>query len=275
VSSITRELANLNHANVETIRESMLRGVRSVDEVVKLRKAFASQMVRADRKILFALTRQLYEDEVAGYLLTEIIRHMETLDGLVGRPVSIKVAALDYFETVETISDRLELIHEDQIRKLAEMAIVDMLTGAFSREFFDYRLAEEVVRSRRYGRPLSLLMLDIDHFKQYNDTHGHPAGDELLRGMGELMRGTKRDSDLLYRYGGEEFTLLLPVTSLADAAQDAERIRAAVAQKLTVTVSIGAAELSENQEGADLLQCADERLYMAKNSGRNRVVTEG
>lgn len=282
MSSITREIVNLTHANVETIRKYLLRGRRTVAEVVQLRQHLAGQMKRSDRKILFALTRHLYDDEVASYLLGEVIGHMQRLEKALDRAVSIKVAALDYFETVEEISDQLELIHEDQIRQLVHVAIFDELTGALTREFFDYRLTEEIERSHRYGTPLSLLMIDIDHFKRYNDTYGHPAGDEVLRLIGRVIDQSKRETDLFYRYGGEEFALLLPETDRADGAQVAGRILAAVPEaseaagsiEERVTVSIGLAQLVAGQDGEALLREADTRLYRAKRSGRNRIVDE-
>ncbi len=274
MSNFTRELVNLTHANVETIREYLLRGRRSVEAVNRLRELFSCQMQRADRQILYALTRHLYEDEVASYLLTEVIRHMEKLEGQLARPVSIKVAALDYFETVEEISDRLELIHENQIRQLLQVAIIDELTGAHTREFFDYRLQEELERSWRYGRPLTLVLFDIDHFKEYNDAYGHLAGDEVLRGLGRLVRSGKRDPDLFYRYGGEEFALLLPVTDAIKGARLSQRILEEVREELPVTISLGIAELTSEMDADALVAQADHNLYQAKNTGRDRVVTE-
>jgi diguanylate cyclase (GGDEF)-like protein len=121
---------------------------------------------------------------------------------------------------------------------------------------------------------LSVLLLDIDHFKNYNDTRGHLAGDQLLARIGGILENEKRENDLAVRYGGEEFLLILPETPLDGARQMAERLRRHVADDAGVTVSIGAADATAERRDRDsLLEAADRALYRAKQSGRNRVET--
>ena len=158
----------------------------------------------------------------------------------------------------------------------------DGLTHAFNKSYLMDALGYELARSRRCGRPLCLLMLDIDHFKRINDTHGHLAGDEVLKEFCRRICAVTRGDDLLCRYGGEEFAVVLGETSVTDALETAERCRSAIATlpfrtaagDLPITVSIGLAELpSESEEWTpiSLIQAADVQLYRAKQSGRNRV----
>ncbi len=171
--------------------------------------------------------------------------------------------------------------------RLKLAGLTDALTGVHNRRYFEARCLEEVQAARRSKLPLVCLMLDVDHFKRINDTHGHPAGDAVLRYVARLIRAQLRGSDVVARYGGEEFVLLLPATPLNAALDTAERIRRVIAaqtmpvrasEALRITVSIGAALL--NGEGdpdsgalaAVLVQQADQALYAAKQGGRNRVL---
>jgi len=160
--------------------------------------------------------------------------------------------------------------------KLAELAVTDGLTGLRNHRAFKERLAEEFNRASRYQLPFALMLLDVDHFKLFNDTFGHPAGDEVLREVSRLLHANIRDTDFAARYGGEEFVVLTPFTSRADALALAERTRAAIAcapwKQRPVTVSIGVACLdATTKTAADLIAAADTALYKSKESGRNRV----
>lgn len=169
-----------------------------------------------------------------------------------------------------------------QNEKLKEMAIQDGLTGLYNHRFFQENLTKNILLSDRSGLPCSLVFMDIDHFKQYNDTYGHPAGDEVLKQSAKLMSAEIRASDLAARYGGEEFVLLLPGTDKTGALTLAEKIRQRVeshsfqgrdTQPLKkVTVSIGVATCPDDASEAEtLLNIADKALYKAKESGRNRI----
>jgi two-component system cell cycle response regulator len=169
-------------------------------------------------------------------------------------------------------------------QRLRELSMIDGLTRLLNRRTVHQRLSEEWERARRYGGSLSVLLADLDHFKQVNDTYGHLAGDAVLAAVADVLRLHARTADVIGRYGGEEFLLLLPSTDLAAASHAARRLLAAIAghpvtmeggSQLTVTTSIGAASLSELSEEAtpdSLLALADQRLYEAKAAGRNRAI---
>ena len=169
--------------------------------------------------------------------------------------------------------------------RLAQLAVTDGLTGLYNHRHFHERLALEVERSHRSGLPLSLLMLDVDHFKQFNDSFGHPAGDEVLRQLARVLADTRRANDVVARYGGEEFAVILVDTAKFTAAKVAERVRARVyghdfseaAQRAgRLGVSIGVATFPDDGGDAEaLVRAADTALYAAKRAGRNRVVAAG
>ena len=170
--------------------------------------------------------------------------------------------------------------------RLTEMSTTDELTQLKNFRHFATRLEEEVRRADRYGHKLSLLLVDIDNFKRYNDAHGHPAGNEVLRVIGRLLRDNARATDILARFGGEEFAAILPETTKADALGLAEKMRRLIELHSfpgeeyqpngQLTVSIGVAAVPEDTaESPLLLDAADRALYAAKHAGRNRVVAFG
>ena len=178
-----------------------------------------------------------------------------------------------------TVQDVTEIASYEQ--KLIDMNLRDSLTGAYNRRFMTNRLDEEFERHRRYSRSLSLLMIDIDHFKTINDTYGHLCGDIILKSVANGISSILRKVDLLVRYGGEEFCGILPETNLDSAMILAERIRRTVEKQdhlfhgevVKITVSIGVHEFSGDLESPDfLLKKADEALYAAKMAGRNQVI---
>jgi diguanylate cyclase (GGDEF)-like protein len=165
-------------------------------------------------------------------------------------------------------------------RRLMQQTITDPLTGAFNRRHMDSVLAEMVERFRRTRAPASVMLIDIDHFKQINDRLGHAAGDDALKGLVALVRARRRKLDMLFRQGGEEFALLLPDTRVAEARRLAEALRESIAQATilrgeTVTVSIGVGEVQAGEDAHEWLERVDEALYRAKEEGRNRVIAVG
>jgi diguanylate cyclase (GGDEF)-like protein len=160
-----------------------------------------------------------------------------------------------------------------------EAAFTDHLTGLANRRRFERQLEREVARTRRYGHPFCLLVLDIDHFKQVNDTYGHEGGDEALRRFGHVLQTGTRGVDTAARIGGEEFGIILTETNFERGLEVAERLRKTVAEMDIpeagrITVSIGLAEFSEPlRDGRELYASADAALYEAKRRGRNRVVS--
>ena len=168
-----------------------------------------------------------------------------------------------------------EQLHEAN-RRLEEMATRDGLTGLRNHRAFQEHLEQEFEYARRHRDTLSLILLDVDNFKQYNDTFGHPAGDEVLKAVGRILEQHRRDGDFVARYGGEEFVVVLPSTDATDAEEAAEVWRAAIAagdwDKRPVTASFGVATLDGSMPNrTELVTQADRALYQSKTSGRNRV----
>jgi diguanylate cyclase (GGDEF)-like protein len=168
-------------------------------------------------------------------------------------------------------------------QKLLQLATSDPLTGLFNRAYVDERFSVELSRARRYGQVLTIAVIDVDHFKSLNDTHGHMAGDQVLRKIGEILRETFRQSDTAGRYGGEEFVVVLPETDIEAAQQKLESLRELVAntqmmfgtldEKAEVTISAGLASFPQDgDDAAELFALADVRMFQAKGEGRNRVV---
>jgi|GEM_PF-939716 two-component system, cell cycle response regulator len=183
---------------------------------------------------------------------------------------------------------RLKKELKTTMEKMAEMSTRDELTGLYNRRYFMEAFDRETAGAQRYDTELVLCMVDLDHFKRINDTHGHPAGDEVLKEIAYLLRKTVRKSDVACRYGGEEFAVILPNTDIEHAIAFCERFRKAVEEHavqingsdVKITISTGVAQFSHCIRGSEkpfdaLIKKADHALYLAKNRGRNRVVCEG
>jgi diguanylate cyclase (GGDEF)-like protein len=184
---------------------------------------------------------------------------------------------------LSALADQIALsIHNAQLfQKLEELSTIDELTKLPNRRYLNDRLEREMADARRYGHPLSLLMIDIDHFKKLNDRAGHPIGDAALVLVSERLRGSLREVDTIARWGGEEFVVLLSHAGEAEAVEVAEKLRRAITEIDTpwsreqpfghLSLSIGVAELREGEDGAALVQRADRAVYVAKREGRDRV----
>ena len=196
-----------------------------------------------------------------------------------GQVLRCQCAVLPAGGRMLTYSDVTDIVrHAEELERLAT---TDGMTGIYNRRHFMTLADREWSRSRRYGRPLSFLMIDIDFFKSINDRFGHEVGDQMIVHLTTLASSCKRDSDVLARIGGEEFALLLPETDLAQAQLVAERLRREVAEnpliassdRISTTISIGVAMCTDSMDGiSDLMKVADKALYDAKSSGRNCVV---
>lgn len=191
---------------------------------------------------------------------------------------SINRVCLMIYDVTDVASSRLALEAANQ--QLAQLSVTDNLTGLLNRGAWEVKLNEEFARNKRYGNPSSLLMLDIDHFKKVNDQYGHPVGDDVIRHLATLLRTSFRSADSPGRYGGEEFAVVLPETSVEEAKILAERLRQTIADahvsshghQLNYNVSIGVACITETLTSASQwLKAADQALYDAKNNGRNQV----
>ena len=189
-------------------------------------------------------------------------------------------------KTPEAAKELADLIEKER-GKIEELARKDGLTGVNNRMSFDERIEKEFSRAERYQHKMSLIMVDIDHFKEVNDTLGHQAGDEVIKKLAEIMRDVFRESDIIARYGGEEFAIILPEVDNGEAVKAGERLREAVEKKLKTfikekygekadniagTVSIGVVSKNECKNTKEMIERSDEGLYLAKQRGRNRVV---
>jgi len=205
----------------------------------------------------------------------------DTMDRVRG----LDLGAVDFiakpFEVVELKARvRLALRMRHLVKMLEHRAQIDSLSGMWNRRYFDQRLAQEFSEAQRHGRPLSLVMCDVDRFKRLNDQFGHPFGDHVIERVAQILSGG-RGSDIACRYGGEEFSMILPSTPIQHAMEVAERKRVAIETQgwaghpdLVITASFGIADLQQMPSGAqpeDLIREADAALYRAKQQGRNRI----
>jgi diguanylate cyclase (GGDEF)-like protein len=252
---------------------------RLPDEVVERKPAFVGLMYHGRNAKTFTVPSSQI-DFIAEQ--TALIRAGD------GRPFDIRLANGDVTRSrCKVLADGGRMVTygnvSDLVRtadEMAELAMKDALTGIYNRRHFMAELDSEWKRFRRYEHPLSILLLDIDHFKSINDRYGHDIGDQVIVAVARLCGTQTRDSDVAARIGGEEFAIMLPETNLDDARAAAERLRTAVAEHsvetssgpLAVTVSIGAALAQASEAGlAGLMKRADEALYAAKRGGRNCV----
>ena len=222
-------------------------------------------------------------DPVAANFPMQPIDEIDRIPSVVTRLVEITKQQMQelksYNEQIQLLNSKLREANQ----KLHQISIEDSLTGVYNRRYFDDRIEHEIARTKRFGRDLAFAMIDIDFFKHYNDTAGHLAGDKALATIGKIIRESIRETDLPFRYGGEEFALILPETAGESAAAVAERIRSAVEKHEfqggasqpngALTVSVGASTLGNDCHFLlELISAADRALYKAKSSGRNRVV---
>lgn len=212
---------------------------------------------------------------------------------------TIGILYLDAFEPRQFVAEKLELLsiltsfatmsidHARLHERTLQLACTDGLTGLYNHRQFKKTFADEVSRAGRYEKTLSIILFDVDDFKKFNDTYGHPNGDIVLQEMATMLRELLRDCDTIFRYGGEEFITLLPETPLSEAIKVAERIRIFVEtesprflNRITrthgITVSVGVAAIPDNGSDAHtLLKAVDDLMYQAKHEGKNKVYYEG
>jgi diguanylate cyclase (GGDEF)-like protein len=187
------------------------------------------------------------------------------------------VARVDIHLQLKTLREELE----EKNRQLQDLANKDGLTGLYNHRYFHEQLSKDFLHAKRYDESLSCVLLDIDYFKKFNDTHGHQTGDVVLSTLGRVIEDSIRDGDLAARYGGEEFALVLYHADGPAGYQVAERLRQMVESHevhdkgnvLHVTISVGVATFPSGQirDSKELIECADKALYKAKENGRNRV----
>jgi two-component system, cell cycle response regulator len=213
--------------------------------------------------------------------LTKPFEDLDMISAVVGRAIEkIRLGAENrrLLEDLKKKTEELEVLNAS----LLEMANKDGLTGLFNHRYFREALDREVARARRYNRSFALILMDLDHFKLFNDTHGHLAGDDALRTVAEILRAHSRASSMAARYGGEEFVILIPEATKQDAFKFAERLRDAVrtasfpsgrpGEKASLTLSLGVSAWAvDGTDSATLIAAADRAMYQAKEAGRDRV----
>ncbi len=253
-------------------------------QFVTLRRSLASLQVRETPPVTAAGPRATLEPVAIGQELQALLASGGTDEvGTLMREFTRILGVLQQQASeVQGYAGRFETINEELRNanlRLRELSLTDELTEVGNRRNFDVRIREEINRSTRFGHAFSLLMLDIDAFKKFNDEFGHPQGDAVLRGLGALMRSMSREGDVPCRIGGEEFAFILPETLKPDAMAFAERIRRGVEGTIkapdgsrALTVSIGLAAFPDDGKSPEgLVRAADEALYESKHAGRNRV----
>jgi diguanylate cyclase (GGDEF)-like protein/PAS domain S-box-containing protein len=263
--------------------ETQLKSTFSLEDCWALRRGHPHEVIDPQASLL--CSHFVHQPET-GYLCVPLIVQGETLGMfcLVGSAATRGTHQASRQQLAVTVGEAIKLCLSNlRLREeLREQAIRDPLTGLFNRRYLEGTLPRELHRAQRGNSPLCLAMLDLDHFKRFNDIFGHDAGDSILRELGKVLRENLRKSDISCRYGGEEFVLILPDSSLADCLQRVEQIRVLVkgleirqGQQLlgTMTVSAGVAGAPEHGSNAsELLRAADNALYAAKQAGRDCVV---
>ncbi|MEW5722943.1 MAG: diguanylate cyclase [Thermodesulfobacteriota bacterium] len=230
-------------------------------------------------ELLYFLTQMHFQPPEAREHWQRIQDHRVELERITGRDLGLRVALADYFINVRPTVDNPIIVEISLFLKKEETALRDELTGLYNRRFFNRILQQEIERARRFEQPVSLMMMDVDHFKAFNDCYGHPAGDEALVELAQVLRATCRTIDHLTRYGGEEFALVLPRSDRRQAQIASERLRRAIEKHAflgmddrRLTVSIGTSTFPvDATDGLQLLEKADQAMYEAKSTGRNRI----
>lgn len=260
----------------ETVRDAIAR-MEEVMSRAAIDLSQAGQGAAAFGDALQSATGALSSDSRAGNLeqvvkgIVQATRQMEARS----RELELRLDAAS--GEVSQLKDEVEAMHIE--------ATTDALTGLANRKRFDTRLREECEEAKDSNEPMSLLMLDLDHFKRFNDNHGHLIGDHVLRLLSEVMQQSVKGRDIAARFGGEEFAIILPATPLTHAKGLGNAIREKISKKTIVnrvtglelgqiTLSIGAGQYRPGEPPAELIERADAALYRAKKSGRNKVITE-
>ena len=240
------------------------------------------------------LCRAIRGNPAEGYVYIFLITARDSKKDII---VGLEAGADDYLtkpfnrsELIARLKTALRVLElekslKDAYEKIRLLSITDKLTGCYNRTYMDEYLAKEIARATRYSRPVSLIMADIDHFKRVNDTHGHQAGDLILKNFVlSIRKGMRKDVDWIARYGGEEFLMVLPETEFESAMSSAERLRRIVSESVTsydgkeirITASFGVVGFNPSSRTKTIpweaiIEQADKALYQAKDEGRNRV----
>ncbi|MBU0951256.1 MAG: diguanylate cyclase [Elusimicrobia bacterium] len=272
---------------VKSIEELESEGYRVIDAIagdVPLSKElqYIVDKIVAEKRgtfysdILYNMTSERFSEAEAKNLWQEILRHKYVISELFKRNVGVRVAALDYLENIKKLITAPKIIDETEFRETLKLAETDPLTGIFNRRVITREISDEIKNSKKQGYFFSVLMIDLDRFKDYNDSEGHTAGDLILQEVAGIFKSELRKQDMVGRYGGDEFIIVLSKVEKPQAKKIAEKIRLKVENEfktINITVSIGIAEFpTDGITMDDLISSADEALYRAKEFGKNRVV---
>lgn len=251
------------------------------DRLIKeLNQIIEKEGKKAYPVIFHVLTNLQIETEEAKKFWSEIITHYKKLVSILGRKVSLRTALCDYFCSIHRSLKNPKVIEIQLFEKTVKASRHDSLTGLYNRQSFDETLESEINRAKRHEKELSILFLDLDDFKEVNDSFGHQTGDEVLKQVAKIVINEKRSEDFAARYGGEEIVVIMPETGKVDSLVLGERIRKRVEEMridfnghtVRLTISGGLASFPENATDAEsLLKCADDALYRAKGSGKNGI----
>jgi len=244
----------------------------------KLARARSLKRERFYSDLVFTIAGIRYVEHEAQLHWVNLLTHKWEMSERMGRNVGIRVAALDYFTNVVRDLTEVRILAVNRYVETERLAVTDDLTGLFNHRYLQEKLLREIQRAGEGGECFSLLMIDIDRFKRYNDAHGHVAGDVALREVAEAIHGALKQRDMVARYGGEEFAAILSSLEKREAVEVAERVRSRVEEmpgigpEERMTISVGVAEYpGDGRTRSDLIQAADTALYAAKRLGRNRV----
>ncbi len=267
--TVGRMMSERKISCVVVMEKETIAGIISERDIVRRLAANGGKMSRTTaRQAMSSPVHTLYADtplDRAVTLMTEkgfrrfpILNRRNRLVGVVTQS-----------DVLKAFLREVEIAHE----KVKDLAIRDCLTGMYNRRLFMATLEKEFYRSRRYKKPMTLIMADLDDFKEVNDRHGHQYGDKVLQAVANIIRRQSRDADVAARYGGEEFVVLIPGTEAAQADRLAERLRSAIAES-GITASFGVVHYPNGRcrFPDDLVRLADDALYAAKRAGKNRVV---
>lgn len=275
-------LRETGHVQQEVIEIAARDIERDAEQEERLAREKAVKRESFYSDLIYTLTHLRYEEAEARVLWVNLLTHKMEMSDRLGRNVGIRVAALDYFKNILGALDDVKILDASQYIETAQLAVTDGLTGVFNHRYFQDRLSRDIGRAREENTKLSLLMIDIDYFKQYNDINGHIAGDVALKEVAAVLRRNLKRNDLVARYGGEEFAVILAGVDREQARAVAERIRSRIGEidfpneqvlpGNNLTISVGLAEFpADAPDRGDLIAAADRALYSAKHGGRNRV----
>ncbi|MDD3505939.1 MAG: GGDEF domain-containing protein, partial [Sulfurimonas sp.] len=315
--SITNSLAILTKININDFLHAYIKSAKNIIQIsiidehdnvfassdsrlvstkIKDRDTFESNMVEIDGKLRYRtmIDSHMHENNEKMKLLllidaTTYISHENrlfttaTVTAIIALLFALLTSRLIYFSAIEqsrTEKERLEHLVKQRTKEIELLSKIDSLTGLWNRRYLEESLETEFKRAKRYDKELSIMIIDLDHFKHVNDTYGHMAGDEVLRQVSARIKKCQRETDFIGRYGGEEIVIILPETDLHTAVKVADSVRKSIEQKpiefekqnISLTTSIGVNSMRKEHESyATMFSEVDEALYNAKKLGRNRV----